>query len=409
MGNPGTAARLSGHAAAPFAPATPGGPGGALHSLRSLLRSHRPQQAIHTRANRATLYAHGGDFFPALFAAFEAAANAIRAEFYIVRADATGDRFARALMDAAGRGVDVALIYDTVGCFDTPASYFRRLEAAGVRCLAFNPPTFRRLHWLDVRNHRKVAVIDGRTAFLGGINVGDEYAGFGESMTRWRDVGARLDGPAAAELDAIFRKTWARETGDELAPCAALPADDGDAEVTLINGTPRQTRSAILRSFSLTMTDARHSIRIVTPYFVPGPRILRALLRAVQNGVQVQLLLPSVSDLPLVQVASRAWLRPLLQAGVEIYQRQGTILHAKVMLIDEAWATIGSANLDQRSFHRNYELNAVIDSHVFGAQVQRMFTADLDRSRRLVLDEYERAGWLVRLLAWLLTPLGRFL
>ncbi len=409
MGNPGTAARLSGHAAAPFAPATPGGPGGALHSLRSLLRSHRPQQAIHTRANRATLYAHGGDFFPALFAALDAAANAIRAEFYIVRADATGDRFARALMDAAGRGVDVALIYDTVGCFDTPASYFRRLEAAGVRCLAFNPPTFRRLHWLDVRNHRKVAVIDGRTAFLGGINVGDEYAGFGESLTRWRDVGARLDGPAAAELDAIFRKTWARETGDELAPCTALSADDGDAEVTLINGTPRQTRSAILRSFSLTMTDARHSIRIVTPYFVPGPRILRALLRAVQNGVQVQLMLPSVSDLPLVQVASRAWLRPLLQAGVEVYQRQGTILHAKVMLIDEAWATIGSANLDQRSFHRNYELNAVIDSHVFGAQVQRMFTDDLDRSRQLVLDEYERAGWLVRLLAWLLTPLGRFL
>jgi cardiolipin synthase len=395
--------------AAPFAPATPGGPGGALHSLRSLLRSHRPQQAIHTRANRATLYAHGGDFFPALFAAMEAAATAIRAEFYIVRADATGDRFARALMDAAGRGVDVALIYDTVGCFDTPASYFRRLEAAGVRCLAFNPPTFRRLHWLDVRNHRKVAVIDGRTAFLGGINVGDEYAGFGESLTRWRDVGARLDGPAAAELDAIFRKTWTRETGDELAPCAALPADDGDAEVTLINGTPRQTRSAILRSFSLTMTDARHSIRIVTPYFVPGPRILRALLRAVQNGVQVQLMLPSVSDLPLVQVASRAWLRPLLQAGVEVYQRQGTILHAKVMLVDEAWATIGSANLDQRSFHRNYELNAVIDSHVFGAQVQRMFTDDLDRSRQLVLDEYERAGWLVRLLAWLLTPLGRFL
>jgi cardiolipin synthase len=409
MGGPGTAARLSGRVAAPFAPATPGGPGGALHSLRSLLRSHRPQQAIHTRANRATLYAHGGDFFPALFAAMEAAATAIRAEFYIVRADATGDRFARALMDAAGRGVDVALIYDTVGCFDTPASYFRRLEAAGVRCLAFNPPTFRRLHWLDVRNHRKVAVIDGRTAFLGGINVGDEYAGFGESLTRWRDVGARLDGPAAAELDAIFRKTWARETGDELAPCTALPADDGDAEVTLINGTPRQTRSAILRSFSLTMTDARHSIRIVTPYFVPGPRILRALLRAVQNGVQVQLMLPSVSDLPLVQVASRAWLRPLLQAGVEVYQRQGTILHAKVMLIDEAWATIGSANLDQRSFHRNYELNAVIDSHVFGAQVQRMFTDDLDRSRQLVLDEYERAGWLVRLLAWLLTPLGRFL
>ena len=118
---------------------------GALYSLRSLLRSRRPQQAVHTLANRATLYAHGGDFFPALFAALDAAATVIRAEFYIVRADATGARFARALRDAANRGVDVALIYDTVGCFDTPSGYFHELAAAGVRCLAFNPPAFRRL------------------------------------------------------------------------------------------------------------------------------------------------------------------------------------------------------------------------------------------------------------------------
>ena len=123
----------------------------------------------------------------------------------------------------------------------------------------------------------------------------------------------------------------------------------------------------------------------------------------------MQLMLPSVSDVPLVQLVSRAWLRPLLQAGVEVYLRQGTILHAKVMLIDEAWATVGSANLDQRSFHRNYELNAVIDSRAFGAQLQRMFADDLARSRRLVADEYAHAGWLARLLAWLLSPLGRFL
>ena len=137
--------------------------------------------------------------------------------------------------------------------------------------------------------------------------------------------------------------------------------------------------------------------------------MLRALLRAVRAGVQVQLILPSVSDVPLVQLAGRAWLRPLLEAGVEVYQRQGTILHAKVMLIDEVWATLGSANLDQRSFHRNYELNAVIDSRTFGTQVQRMFASDLARSRRVVADEYERRSRLERFLAWLLTPLGRFL
>ncbi|MDX9834413.1 MAG: phospholipase D-like domain-containing protein, partial [Desulfobulbus sp.] len=117
----------------------------------------------------------------------------------------------------------------------------------------------------------------------------------------------------------------------------------------------------------------------------------------------------SVSDVPLVELVSRAWLRPLLQAGVEIYRLQGTILHAKVMLIDDAWTTVGSANLDQRSFHRNYELNAVIDSHEFGAQVQQMFAGDLTQSRRLVEDEYEQTRLSERFLAWLLTPLNRFL
>ena len=382
---------------------------GPLRLLRSLLRSRRQRQAIHTLANQAILYPHGGDFFPALFAAMDTAETAIRAEFYIVRADTTGARFAQALMDAAARGVDVALIYDPVGCFDTPFRYFRQLEEAGVRCLAFNPPAFRRLLWLDVRDHRKVLVIDGCSAFLGGINVGDEYAGFGESMERWRDVGVRLDGPAAAELDALFRQTWSREGQDELAPCPGLPVGEGDADVTLINGTPHQARSVIRRSFSLVMAGALHSIRILTPYFVPGPRLLRSLLRAVRAGVQVQLILPSVSDVPLVELVSRAWLRPLLQAGVEIYRLQGTILHAKVMLIDDAWTTVGSANLDQRSFHRNYELNAVIDSHEFGAQVQQMFAGDLTQSRRLVEDEYEQTRLSERFLAWLLTPLNRFL
>ncbi len=385
---------------------------GALRILRALLRPGAQQQAVHTLGNRVTLYAQGGDFFPALFAAAAAAESSILAEFYRIKDDRTGREFAQALLDAAGRGVAAALIYDVVGCFDTPVAYFRRLEAGGVRCLPFNPPAFSRLHWLDIRDHRKLVVLDGVTAFLGGLNVGDEYAGFGDSLHSWRDVGIRLDGPAAGELRTLFRETW-RQEGAEAMP---LPADDpaepqatGDADVMVVNGTPRRTRSVIGRSFRLAMAVAHYSIRIMTPYFVPGPRVIRALLRALRHGVRVQMILPSVSDVPLVKRASRVYLAPLLQAGAELYERQGTILHAKVMLIDDRWVTLGSANLDLRSFHRNHEINVVIDSREFGGQVRRMFADDLVQSRRIDAAEFARQGLFERLLTWLLSPLSRFL
>ncbi len=365
----------------------------------------------HTQGNRVALFVHGGDFFPALFAAMESASVSIHAEFYIVKDDRTGRKFAQALMTAAARGVETALIYDVVGCFETPVAYFRRLQAAGVRCLPFNPPAFSRLHWLDVRDHRKLVVIDGATAFLGGLNIGDEYAGYGDSLTNWRDVGIRLDGAAAGELQQLFRGTWRQESGEaepfRETPSVSVPP--GDADVMVVNGTPRQTRSVIGRSFRLAMTVARDSIRIMTPYFVPGPRVVRALLRALGQGVRVEMILPSVSDVPLVKTVSRAYLAPLVQAGAELYERQGTILHAKAMLIDDRWITLGSANLDLRSFHRNYEINVVIDSPAFGDQVRRMFDEDLARSRRIDAVDYARRSLLERLLAWLLSPLSRFL
>ena len=255
-------------------------------------------------------------------------------------------------------------------------------------------------------------VLDGASAFLGGLNVGDEYAGFGDSLHSWRDVGIRLDGPAAAELRTLYRETWRQEEADAVPWAADEPADPrvtGDADVMVVNGTPRRTRSVIGRSFRLAMAVAHYNIRIMTPYFVPGPRVVRALLRALRHGVRVQMILPSISDVPLVKRASRVYLAPLLQAGAELYERQGTILHAKVMLIDDRWVTLGSANLDLRSFHRNHEINVVIDSREFGAQVRRMFADDLAQSRRIDAVEFGRQGLFERLLTVVLSPLSRFL
>ncbi len=384
----------------------------AFRSLQSLLRQGRHGANDHTLGNGVRLLENGGDFFPALFQAMDSACATLYAEFYIIKADRTGQAFARALTDAVARGVRVALIYDYVGCYETPSSYFRQLQQAGVHCLPFNVPAFTRLHWLDRRNHRKVVVMDGAVAFVGGINIGDEYAGYADNPKSWRDVGLRLEGPAAARLQEMFRTTWQQETGQVL-PTEGVPVIQeggyGDADIMIVDGKPHHTRSTIRSAFRLAMAGARASIRIMTPYFVPGPRVVRGMLRAFRAGVRVELILPSISDVPLVKLASRAYLTPLLREGVAIYERQGTTLHAKVMLIDDNWVTLGSANLDQRSFYRNYELNVVIASHAFGIQVGRMLDQDLTKSRRVVLDEYERRTWFERLLIWLLSPLSRFL
>ena len=383
-----------------------------FNNLRTLSRSQRTLDVAHFQGNRVSLLLHGGDFFAALFEAMHSATTAICAEFYIVRPDDTGKTFADALMAAAVRGVEVSLIYDSIGCHNTPSSYFQRLEAAGVRCLSFNKPSFTKLHWLDIRDHRKLVVIDGVTAFLGGLNVGDEYTGYGESFTRWRDVGIRLEGPAVGEVLRLFRLTWLQEGGagiPGLSEQPGVPDTAGEADVMIVNGTPHHTRSVIRSSFRLAMAGAVHRIRIITPYFAPGPRVVRSLLRAVKSGVKVQLIVPSISDLPLILLMSRAYLAPLLKAGVEIFERQETILHAKVMLIDDYWVTLGSANFDFRSFHRNYEINVIIDSREFGAQVRNLFDEELEKSRRVALSEYVQRKWFVRFLEWLLRPLGRFL
>jgi len=308
--------------------------------------------------------------------------------------------------------VKVSLLYDYIGSFDTPGAYFRRLERGGVLCRAFNPPPFSRgLAWFDRRDHRKIAVIDGSLAFAGGLNIGDEYTGFGDRPDRWRDVGVRLEGPTVGELRRLFCESWSGETGEFPDGCGGRvdPTPAGDARVLIVSGGPHHTRSRIRDAFRMAIAGATNSIRIITPYFVPGPRLIRALLRATRRGVRVQLVLPGRIDVPLVQLASRSSYAALLRGGVEIFEREETVLHAKVMLVDDCWAVVGSANLDQRSFHRNYEVNVIVDSHAFGEQVVEMFGEDLARSRRIDLAEHERRGWRVRLLEKLVEPVRWFL
>lgn len=380
---------------------------------RFLGRFRRSTAALVTQHNMAELYPHGGELFPELFSSIEKARRTICLEFYIIRDDIIGRRLAALLIDAARRGVRVSLLYDYIGCFDTPSSYFRQMEGAGVVCRAFNPPPFRRgFSWFDKRDHRKIAVIDGTAAFAGGMNVGDEYAGFGEDRTRWRDVGLKLRGAAALALQRLFCENWQVETGDTPPGCDAIPSKapkDGDATVHIVSGGPHHNRSYIHNAFRLAIAGASRSIVIANPYFLPGPRVIRSLLKAAKRGVRVQLVLPAVSDVPLVSLLSRSSYSPLLKGGIEIYEREGTVLHAKVMLIDGCWSIIGSANLDHRSFHRNFEVNVIVDGRGFGDQAAKMLADDIVHSRQVSLDEHERRGWLVRLLERLAEPISWFL
>jgi cardiolipin synthase len=380
-------------------------------SVKFFNRFRRSTAANFSRGNILALLQSGGDFFGELFAAIQQAEKSIYLEFYIVRADRTGRYLAELLGKAVERGVEVCLLYDYIGCFDTPAAYFRALVESGIHCTPFNPPPFRNgITWFDKRDHRKIAIIDSRVAFTGGMNIGDEYAG-GQQALYWRDLGIRIEGPAVEELRRLFCENWHSEADyTPLCNCdVSFTKAFGDDEVAIVSGGPHHNRSRIRAAFRMAIVGAADSIRIETPYFVPGPRFIRGLLRAVKRGVKVQLILPAKSDVPLVRLVNRSSYATLIKGGIEVYERGETILHGKVMLIDRRWSVIGSANLDQRSFHRNFEVNVIVSSSDFGRQVYEMFAEDLLHSRRISLEEHESRGFMVRLLERLAAPISWFL
>jgi len=383
--------------------------------LRLLERVRRSGLPVIYRRNRVVLLSNGKRFFRALCSAIRSAERFILLEYYLIRNDRTGSAVASELAEAVRRGVRVLLIYDYIGCVDTPSSYFRELANKGVVLVPFNVPSFRRgIGWFDRRDHRKMAIFDGRLAFLGGFNIGDEYAGIAEGTRSFRDVGFCVRGSAVRELIDIFGEAWQMERGE----LPQLPLDvagreaggeRGEANVAIISGGPHQRSSYIRNAFLVNIASASEELLIVSPYFVPGPRIIRSLLRAARRGVRVRLLLPARSDVHLVLLVGRSSYGTLLRGGVEIYELERELLHAKVMLVDGESTVIGSANLDQRSFHRNFEINGVIDSSSFGNQIRRMLERDFRASRRITLEGHERRGLLTRAMEKLVNLFGWFL
>lgn len=361
-----------------------------------------------TVGNRVRLLRDGPATYTAMLAAIEAARDHIHMETYIFDDDEVGQRFARVLMAKQRAGVQVNLMRDSVGTLFTPQKLFDDMAATGMRVLEFNPvnPLALRKGWeVNQRDHRKLLVVDGEVAFLGGINISGVYSSgsfksqprppkdaAGAKALAWRDTDLELRGPVVADLQRLFLAAWAEQKGEplEVRNWFPLPKVQGRSVVRAIGSSPEDPFSLIYATLLSAIGSAETSVQITNAYFAPDPQLIAALEGAVARGVDVRLILPSETDSWLVFHAGRGYYAQLLRAGVKIYERRGKVLHSKTALIDGVWATVGSTNLDWRSFLHNHELNAVVLGTEFGAQVQAMFEADLAASDAIQLQQWER-------------------
>jgi cardiolipin synthase len=352
--------------------------------------------------NEVGLLVDGPQTYAAVFEAIERARDHVNLETYIFDdARHRGTRLTDLLVAAASRRVTVNLLYDALGSMGTDAAIFERLRAAGVQLCAFNPlnPADSRTGRYAQRTHRKIVVVDGRVAFSGGLNFSGEYASSSSAIIRrgrptiedgWRDTHVQVEGPAVQEIQKLFLASWAKQRCPELTPAGYLPParDAGDKLLRLdassIDDRPGETYVAALAAVSF----ARRSIDVTMAYFAPDDRLQEALVDAARRGVRVRMLLPGISDFTGILHAGRAHYGPLLEAGIEIHEEPRAFVHAKTLVVDGIWSTVGSANWDYRSFADNDELNVVVIDAEFAARMTALFERDLAPARRITLEAW---------------------
>jgi cardiolipin synthase len=349
----------------------------------------------------------GNDTYAAMGAAIDAARHHVHAEFYLIRNDKTGEWFKDRLIAAAARGVEVRLLCDGYGCFAVHTSYFRALKKAGVRVGTFLPMRSLLLQPVNLRNHRKIVVVDGDVGFTGGLNIGDEYRGEMKGIGEWRDIHMRIDGGAVRDLQRVFYQDWFFTTGEALRGPAYFPlvatdgptpsGEPGVATIAIIPSGPDTRNEAIERIFFGAIAGARKRLWMTTPYFVPDQAITVAMELAAMRGVDVRIVLPGHSNHAVTFHAGRGFYDPLLEAGVKVYEYVPGIVHAKTMVVDGAVSLVGSANMDLRSFRLNFEVHALVHDADLAAQLEQSFERDLSQSRLVDLAEWRRRGARLRI------------
>lgn len=365
-----------------------------------------------TKGNKVALLADGQATYAAMFKVIENARDHIHLESYIIEADEVGSKFADLLLAKQAEGVQVNLIYDSLGSMSTPATFFQRLRDGGIQVVEFNPlnPLEARGKWgLTHRDHRKILIVDGSVAIMGGINISEVYSSSPFQRKRnekapihWRDTDIQIEGPAVAELQKLFFDTWRQQEGPELAQRNYFPElkEEGNALVRVLGSTPGETNRIPFIMYVSAITFAAHSIHMTNSYFIPDDQIVKALTEAAERGVDVKIILPGITDSKLALHAQRYHYSVLLKAGVKLYERNTSLLHAKTAVIDQVWSTIGSTNLDFFSLLNNDEVNAVILNREFAVEMEKMFVEDLEKSSQVHWEEWKNRPLLPRIRDW---------
>jgi cardiolipin synthase len=368
--------------------------------------------------NEVRLLRNGEQAYPEMLGAIEAARAQVLLEMYWFGSDKIGRKFAAALVAAAERGVEVAIIYDAIGSVGASEDMFAELRKAGAGVIEFNPiaPWKRRfrLSKLTRRDHRKILIVDGRTGFTGGINIADFWLPLDDGGAAWRDDMVRIDGPAVAGLSDCFALSWARLRGAPLRlvgfprepPSGRAPS--GQA-VRVLGQHFMRTQRQISRAYQHYLERAQRCIFIANSYFVPDRRILRALSRAARRGVDVRIIVPGQSDVDIVRHASRAVWGRLLRAGVRIFEWDESVLHAKSAVVDARWSTTGTFNFDYLSLRLNLEVNVSVLDARFASRLEASFLEDFERCREVSRVDFRFRPLGQRLLEMIAYRLRKFL
>jgi cardiolipin synthase len=355
-----------------------------------------------TEGNRVDVFDNGADGLDAMLAAIRTAKTRVHLETYILRSDTTGRRFLKELTQRAGDGAHVRLLFDALGSRSLDRRALEPLRRAGGQVAAFNPPS----RWLPHfaprrRDHRKILTVDGRVAFVGGLNVGDEYAARDGAEPEWRDAHLRLEGPAVRDLDAVFLESWFRADAGDLAWDALLgqeAAPSASTRCAVLADGPAYRRRRMRELLISALDEAERRVLLVSPYFVPGRRVLDALERAGERGIEIDLLTAGRTDHPLLRRGARAAVWRLAERGVRVFEDVRRMMHAKVAVFDDDFAIVGTSNLDRQSFEHSYEVNVILEGTEVANEVRERFLRNLPQARPVDLEALSQRGPLERLI-----------
>lgn len=373
-----------------------------------------PYAEVRLGPNRVSLLRDGEQAYPAMLAAIAQARHTICLETYIFRDDPTGVRFIEALAERGRAGVEVLVLFDAWGS-DLSDESLARLRDSGVKVHAFLPLRFgfglkKVLARLLRRNHRKSLVVDGHLGFTGGLNLSDEYAAVADGGAGWRDTHLRIEGASAQELEALFLTTWRRQKGPRFDERRFVrPRTGACTAISVVGNDFALHQKAIRKAYLDAIGRAKERIFLTHAYFLPPGKLLKALYKAVRRGVRVAVIVAATTDVKLVLWGARGLYPKLLKNGVEVYEWQGRVLHAKTAVVDGRWATVGSSNLDALSLRQNLEVNAVVVDERFGAAMERLFLDDLTHCDAITPSTVREYGLGRRLLSWLAWQLRHWL